>query len=125
MLSRTLIQKLRTSTMIPQVILFGTTTKMPSVPYVVVKEENGGIEDTKQFRIIAHHNSGYNDFIREYIEEELTDLLISYEGKKVRLVDDEDGGIYQFNSGDWTGIMTEPDDSTIYMERVVFLPHRF
>jgi len=109
---------------IKSVILFADSMKIPPPPYVVVKPEVGAVPGTRQYRIFAHTQQGRIDDLDKYIFTELPKLLLSNEKEHRVRLKDEEGRIYQLQSGDWFDVRLEDSDKTIYMERIFFHPFK-
>ena len=122
-INNAIVERLKTGS-IKSVILFADGIKIPPPPYVVVKPEAGTILGTRQCRIFVHTKQGRIDELDKYIFTELPKLLVSNEKElRVRLKDEE-GRIYQLQSGDWFDVRLEGSDNTIYMERKFFYPFK-
>ena len=118
-----IVERLKTGS-IKSVILFADGMEIPPPPYVVVKPEAGAIPGTRQYRIFAHTRQGHADEIDEYIFSELPRLLLSNENEPRVRLKDENGRVYQLQSGDWFDVRLEDSDKTIYMERIFFHPFK-
>jgi hypothetical protein len=111
-----IIAKLKTGS-IPNVVLFSDIDVFPEPPYVVVKPEFGVLPNTRQFRIIAHHQKGRFDALENYVMVEL-DALIAGE------VEDNEGNRYKLYANGFTDITPEPVDNTYFMEKFYYSPLR-
>jgi hypothetical protein len=111
-----IIEKLKTGS-IPNVFLFSDIDVIPKVPYVMVKPETGVIENTRQFRIIAHENTGQYAKLQNYILKECDSLLLGdiYDGE---------GTKYKLYANGYTDVTPEVDDNTYFAERVYYTPLR-
>jgi hypothetical protein len=98
---------------------------MPDAPYVVVKAESGAIAGTRQFRIIAHANMGLQDELENYLNIELSTLLIKDGNEKVFIIDGAGNRYRLQSSGAGTETIMGNDDGTIAMERIFSLPTMF
>jgi len=98
------------------IILFSDVDKFPEPPYVVIKPETGTIENTRQYRIIAHHKKGFFDELNDYVLVELDSLLLN------KNITDDEGNRYKLNPLGFTDIMPEPADNTYFMERLYYTP---
>ena len=113
MLLNAIIERLKEGT-IKNIVAYSDSDKMPEVPYVVVKPENGAVKDTRQYRIIVHHTQGKLDVLEAYAMTEIDELLcghIDYEGHR-----------YLLFCGGYTDVTPEPQDNTYFMERIFFTP---
>jgi len=113
MLLNAIIAKLKKGS-IKNVIAFGDTDIIPEMPYVVVKPEKGAIENTRQYRIIVHHNRGMFDELEAYAMKEIDQLLPSHI--------DFAGSRYKLYKGGYTDITAEPHDNTYFFERIFYVP---
>jgi hypothetical protein len=111
-----IISKLKTGS-ISNVVLFSDTDVFPEPPYVVVKPEFGVIQNTRQFRVIVHHQRGQFDVLEKYTLQEL-DTLLSGE------IEDDEGNRYKLYANGFTDITPEQIDNTYFMERLYYSPLR-
>jgi len=109
-----IVKKLKTGS-IPNVILFSDVDIFPEPPYVVVKPENGSINNTRQFRIIVHIKMGKFDDLENYCFNELDNLLLND-------IYDDEGNKYKLFLNGFTDVTPEPDDNTYFCERMYFTP---
>jgi len=98
------------------IILFSDQDVFPEPPYVVIKPETGIIENTRQYRIIAHHKKGFYDELNDYTLKELDELILN------KVITDNKGGRYKLFSLGFTDITPEPTDNTYFMERLYYTP---
>ena len=113
MLLNAIIERLKKGS-IKNVVAFSDTDVIPKMPYVVVKPENGAIENTRQYRIIVHHTQGRLDELEAYAMNEIDRLLsghISFQGSR-----------YKLYKGGYTDITVEPQDGTYFFERLFYSP---
>jgi hypothetical protein len=121
-LVNTIIDKLQTSSFSngekgvkSNIILFSDVDVFPEPPYVVIKPEAGTLENTRQFRIIAHARKGEYDKLEKYILNELDALLLGE-------INDNEGGRYKLYNGGYTDVFPEDTDNTYFMEHIYYTP---
>jgi hypothetical protein len=110
-----IVARLKTGS-IQRVVPYGTENK-PAPPYVVVKSERSAVGNGWRYRITAHFRPGQNTFLKDYMQNELFDLLDNYKAQSRH-------GNYNkvLTEDDFTGIIANNDDGTISMERVFLVP---
>ncbi|MCL2293566.1 MAG: hypothetical protein FWC36_01690 [Spirochaetes bacterium] len=116
-----IINKLKEGS-IKNVILFGDSETIPSLPYVVLKPEPSEEHDKQNFRITVHRNQGESALAEAYIFTELPGLF-----NRVWLETGNSGKFRLMNSGEWFGPLPPNDDGTIAAgtiayERIFFAP---
>jgi hypothetical protein len=111
-----IIDKLKTGS-IQEVILFSDQDVFPEPPYVIIKPEYGVIQNTRQFRIIVHHQKGQFDTLENYVLVELDHLLLND-------IEDNEGNKYKLYVNGFTDITPEQMDNTYFMERFYYTPLR-
>ena len=112
-----IVARLKTGS-IPNVVPFGTAT-LPAPPYVVVKPERDALGRGRMFRVIPHAGPDHQEFLSDYIFNELTALLDGYTAES-RL-----GNFNKVVSEqNWTDLIGNNDDGTISMERMFLVPSR-
>lgn len=110
-----IVAKLKTGS-IKNVVPFGSA--LPAGRYVVVKPESGPNE-TRRFRIIPHVAQGEQITLENYLFNEVSTLLSGFQST------DRHGNNFKvLDTGEWTDIVAENDDSTISMERVFYVPQK-
>lgn len=118
MLIDTIYERLKAGS-IKRVVVFGDSEQVPPPPYVVIKSEADGGNETRRIRIIVHAAQGRQQILEEYVFTELSVLL----GKDVWLIDRNNCRFRLFSSG-WTDVILGNDDGTIAMERLFIVPCR-
>lgn len=107
------VKQLQTGT-VKNVVRYGVA-KLPAVPYVVVRSE--ARPTGRALRCIAHYGPDQQQWLEQYVFDELSDLLSDFDGTT------EDGVQFRVQqTQEWTDIITSNDDGTISMERVFLLP---
>ena len=109
-----IIEKLKTGS-ISNIFLFSDIDVIPKPPYVAVKPEAGVIENTRQFRIIAHTQRGEYDKLQNYILKECDSLLLG------TICDSEETN-YKLYANGYTDITPEEEDNTYFAERIYYAP---
>lgn len=98
---------------IKNVVPFGVASA--AKPYVVVKPESR--DGMRLFRIIAHMIPGQQSALEEYVFNEISELIVGWSS------DDRFGNHFTImDTGEWTDLVTTNDDSTISMERLLYVP---
>ncbi len=107
------VKQLQTGT-VQNVVRYGAA-KLPAPPYLVVRSE--AQSTGRALRIIGHWLPDQQQWLEQYMFDELSDLLSDFVGKT------EDGVQFRVQqTQEWTDIVTGNDDGTISMERVFLLP---
>jgi len=100
---------------IKDVVLFSDTDVAPTPPYVVVKPETGIKDNTIQYRIIVYHQKGRFDELKEYVLNELDQLLHGY-------ISSAKGGFIKLYKNGFGHITPDTIDNSYFMERIYFIP---
>ena len=115
MVAQTLIARVRTGT-VKNVVEFGSDVQ-PGTPYVVLKFEKDPAGRGRTLRVIPHFEPDNQKWLEAYLFDELSDLLVDYDGET------EDGVSFRvLGTQEWTEIFDGNSDGTISMERVFLLP---
>ena len=109
-----IIKKLEQGT-IKKIVLFSDQDVFPEPPYVCVKPEQGILEGTRAYRIIAHEKQGMFDQLEDYVLIELDRLLAG-------TLTDDDGSHYRLRPNGYTDIFPDREDNTYFMERLYYVP---
>ncbi len=114
MIVQSIVERLQTG-QITNVVQFGTA-KLPAPPYVVVRAMRDPLRGRSLY-VTAHMEPDQQKWLEDYIFNQLSDLLLDYEG------DTEEGVHFRvMMTQEWTDIIDGNDDGTISMERVFLLP---
>lgn len=116
MLSK-IVARLKTGS-IKNVVPFGSIAQNPS--YIVVKPERAENGIGRRFRIIVHMKPDQQEFLEDYIFNELSTLLTDYQ------VESRHGNLNQLIMEDdnYTDITISNSDGTISMERCFIMPSK-
>lgn len=109
-----LIQETLKAGSIPTVIIFGIDT-FPEPPYVCIKPEVGVVDNTRNYKVIAHVAPEFVSGLENYVLIELDSLLLG-------TLTDADGSQYRLRPAGYDDIRSALDDSTYFMARNYFTP---
>jgi hypothetical protein len=86
-------------------------------PYVVIKQENDSVGRGTIFRIIAHFQALQIDWLDDYLEIEVLNLLNEFETITSK------GNYNQLIIDDYVDVVVTSDDLTISKEMVFLMPN--
>jgi hypothetical protein len=111
------VKQLETHATYKRIIKYGM--KIPTAPYIVVKEEYDINTKRQVFRIIAHFNKGQSEFMKFYIRKDVYDLL---KGFKITNSMSEVKTVVECQNRDLGELPVQSDDATISREAVYYVP---